>query len=335
MTATLMRPTASPTDLGGLADVLARAGTGAVLLAGSTDPNAKATIVLVDRFGPAFVVKVPTTAAAAEAVRHEGRLLAALHAGGLAGSAATVPRPLGYLDVDGRAALVTTALPGTPMTVRYHAWRHTARPRRVRADFAAAGRWLADLQARTAGVSAPVTMLHEAIVGVGARFAGHPGLPLLRRRLTPAAERLAGYATPRTVVHGDYWHGNLLLTSDRVTGVVDWEAGSPYGEPLRDVARFAVGYALYLDRHTRPGRRVRGHRFVTGASLDYVARGRGWFPALVRDHLAAALERLGLPGDLWRDVFLAGVADVAVGADHPGFARLHLAALLRMTAGRP
>jgi hypothetical protein len=63
-----------------------------------------------------------------------------------------------------------------------------------------------------------------------------------------------------------------------------------------------------------------------------VARGRAWFPSVVRDYLAAALDRLGLPPDLWRDVYLAGIADVAATADHPDFARHHLDALLHLTA---
>ena len=52
-------------------DVLQRPGTRAVLLAGSQDPNAKMTVVLLDDYGPAFVVKMPTTRAAETVVRNE------------------------------------------------------------------------------------------------------------------------------------------------------------------------------------------------------------------------------------------------------------------------
>src|SRR6185369_3446488 len=96
------------------------------------------------------------------------------------------------------------------------------------------------------------------------------------------------------------------------------------GEPLRDVVRFAASYALYLDRHTQAGRRVAGHPGLRadtwGAGLAHAAKGRGWFGALVRDYLAAALDRLGLPTSLWPDLVLAGIADVAATADHPEFA---------------
>jgi hypothetical protein len=327
MTATL-RATAIGAEPKPLADVVSRPGTRVVLLGGSRDPNAKVTLVLLDEHGPAFVVKVATTDAAASVVRNEGYLLEGLTGIGLGSLAPTVPRALGYLSADGLPALVTTALIGVPMSVRYHAWRHTARRRKVRADFAAAGAWLAGLQRRTAGRVAPVTLLGEALATIGERFTGHPGLTLLRTRLGASAARLGRFSTPRTVVHGDYWYGNLLLDDGQVVGVVDWEAGALVGEPLRDVARFAVSYALYLDRHTRPGHRVPGHRGLRadtwGAGLAYAVRGTGWFPTVVREYVSAALTRLGLPDELWCDVLLMGIADVAATADHPDFARSHV-----------
>lgn len=327
MTVTI-RATAIGTELKPLADVVSRPGTQVVLLGGSRDPNAKVTLVLLDEHGPAFVVKVATTASAAHVVRNEGYLLEGLEGIGLGSLGPTVPRAIGYLSADGLPALVTTALVGVPMSVRYHAWRHTARRRKVRADFAAAGAWLAGLQRRTAGRVAPITLLGESLTTIGERFTGHPGLTLLRSRLGASAARLGQFSTPRTVMHGDYWYGNLLLDDGQVVGVVDWESGALVGEPLRDVARFAVSYALYLDRHVRPGHRVPGHRGLRadawGAGLAYTVTGTGWFPAVVREYVGAALTRLGLPSDLWRDVLLMGIADVAATADHPDFARSHV-----------
>jgi hypothetical protein len=325
-----------------LTDVVSRSGTRVVLLGGSKDPNAKVTLVLLDRHGPAFVIKVATTEAAAHVVRNEGYLLEGLQDIGLGSIAPTVPRALGYLSAEGLPAMVTTALVGVPMSVRYHAWRHTARRRRVRADFAAAGAWLAGMQSRTAGRVAPVRLLADSLKIIGERFTGHPGLKLLRERLGARAAALAAFSTPRTVVHGDYWYGNLLLDGGQVAGVVDWEAGALVGEPLRDVARFAVSYSLYLDRHVKPNQRVPGHRGLRaeswGAGIAYAVRGEGWYPAVVRQYVGDALRRLGLPEDLWRDVLLMGVADVAATADHPDFARSHvdlLAWLLKEIPPRP
>jgi hypothetical protein len=317
-----------------LNDVVNRPGTRVVLLGASRDVNAKVTLVLLDDYGPAHVVKVPTTSAAAEVVRNEGAMLDGLAGAGLGSLASTVPRALGYLSAEGLPALVTTSLTGVPMTVRYHGWGHTRRRRRVRADFAAAGAWLAELQRRTAQEPGSVTFFEEALSTIAARFPDHTDLAALRAGLEKNAARLAAHRTPRTVVHGDYWFGNLLLSADRVVGVVDWESGLLAGEPLRDVARFAVSYAVYLDRHTRSGRRVRGHRGLSatgwGAGLEYAVAGGGWFPAVVREYVAAALTRLGLPAELARDLLLAGIADVAATADHPDFARDNLGVLVRL-----
>jgi Phosphotransferase enzyme family len=319
-----------------LTDLLARPGTRAVLLAGSKDPNAKMTIVLLDDYGPAFVVKVPTTQPAALVIRNEGYMLNALTDRGLGSLANTLPRPIGYLAADGLPALISTALTGTPMTVRYHAWRHTARRRNVRADFAAASRWLAELQARTAGPTAPVTLLADSLKTIKIRFPDHPCLRTLLRRLGVVASLLSRQSTPRTVVHGDYWFGNLLVDGDRVVGVVDWESGAMSGEPLRDVARFAVSYALDLDKHVRPGRRVPGHRGLRagpwGAGVVYLLQGRSWLSLLVQGYLTQELKRLGVPGELWPEVLLTGVAEIAATADHPDFARSHVDLLARMVA---
>lgn len=292
------------------------------LLAGSSDPNAKLTLVVLDPDGsPERVVKVPTTEAAARLVRREGELLATVRGRVPQTVTATLPAVLGWTDVDGMTALITSGLPGVRMLVGYHAWRHTARPRRVAADFAAAGAWLAALHAHPSGPPRPVVLCDRRVIS--ARF---PDAPL--GGYDAVAQRLAGLRTPCTVIHGDYWAGNLLLADGAVRGVVDWEAGALSGEPLRDVARFVLSYALYLDRHTRPGRRVFGHPGLRagpfGAGIAYALTGDGWFAAQAREFTGAALRRLGCPADAWRDVLVAGIADVVATADDPEFALAHL-----------
>jgi hypothetical protein len=327
--------------LGTLPDLLR--GADVALLTGSRDPNAKLTAVLLgggrEPSRVRVTVKVPTTTAAAEIVAAEGRLLAALADRDLGGLAATLPVVVGYVDADGMPAMVTSGLAGVPMQVRYHGWRHTARRSRVAADFTAAGSWLAALHTATADGSEPVDFAGSSLGRIEDRFPDHPALAPVRSGLSSAAERLSAVRTPRTVVHGDFWAGNLLLQHGRVSGVVDWEAGELAGEPLRDVVRFALSYALYLDRHTRPGRQVAGHDGLLadgfGAGVVAAFCGRGWFGALVRDFVTNALARLGAPAGLWREALLAGVAEVAAGADHPEFAAAHLRLLAELVHRQP
>ena len=40
---------------------------------------------------------------------------------------------------------------------------------------------------------------------------------------------------PHGFVHGDFWHGNLLVVDGRLSGVVDWPAAHPGGLPLLDL----------------------------------------------------------------------------------------------------
>ena len=148
--------------------------------------------------------------------------------------------------------------------------------------------------------------------------------------------RLRLNQVPRTVVHGDFWFGNILVSGGRVSGVVDWEAATTRGEPVRDLVRFANMYALYLDRRTRRGRRVAGHRGLRadrwGAGLEYAIGGTGWFPTIYRRFLEDGLARLGAEPKSWRDAALAGVAEVAALTDHGDFARFHLELFRRLTS---
>jgi hypothetical protein len=163
---------------------------------------------------------------------------------------------------------------------------------------------------------------------LGRRFADDPELAWYLERLAEIHARLECETVPRTAVHGDLWFGNVLLSAGAVSGVVDWEAGSRAGEPLRDLVRFAVMYALYLDRRTRAGREVAGHPGLRagcwGAALEFALDGMGWFPELFRRFLQTGLARLGASPECWRDATLAGIAEVAALTDDPPFARQHL-----------
>ena len=126
---------------------------------------------------------------------------------------------------------MSTALPGTPMSVGYHRWLHTAR--RPASPRTSPGRRLAAaFQAATAGDSRDL-----AGRDAGARCAGGgtgTRLGAALRRLQAARGHLDELIAPTTAVHGDFWFGNLLSRDGEVTGVVDWESGEHAGWPLRD-----------------------------------------------------------------------------------------------------
>jgi hypothetical protein len=252
------RATSAPRPLW---DYVRASGLRSLVVCASKNPNAKLIVLLVspETGRPELAIKVPTTDAAARAVEAEARVLVEL-ADLEPAFARTIPRVVDLVEFGGRAGLVMTAADGLPMKTSYLRWRHTATPARVGSDFAAVDRWVAELQRRTAGPRAPLDMATGVATGLERRFADREGLADDLERLSEVSARLRRNATPRTAVHGDLWVGNVLLAGANVSGVVDWEAAAVSGEPVRDLVRFAMMYALFLDRRTAVGRRVAGHR---------------------------------------------------------------------------
>ena len=327
---------ASGQDHAGASAVLDLPGMETLVVALSKDPNAKLTVLLIPRGSPrpTLAIKVPTTPAAAVTIAAEREVLSALHSRLPDAIRASVPRLEEFQEAPA-GSLVTTALPGSPMTTRYHAWRHLATPSAVRADFLTVETWLANFQGATAGPREPVDMDGGAAEVLRRRFADDPGLSESLASLAAIYARLRTTSTPRTAVHGDFWFGNLLLVGDQISGVIDWEAATACGEPARDLVRFALSYSLYLDRHSRAGRIVAGHRGLRagewGSGIKWALDGEGWFPELAREFVRGGLARLGADPDHWREAMLAGVAEVAATADHLEFAREHWRLFERLT----
>lgn len=334
--ATLTRPA--------LASFIDEIGGRVACLALSRDPNAKLTLLLfppgTDR--PCYVAKVPTTEAAARSVEREAARLTELAGRDLGVAGATIPRVVARLEHLGLPVLVTSALPGRCMLADYHAWRHTARRAPVAGDLAAAGAWLSSLQRDTASGACRMDVALDGVAdAICVRFGARDGVHADLAGVEDLRRRLAGVSVPASVVHGDFWPGNLLVANGEVSGVIDWEMASLDGPAARDIARFAIAYSLYLDRHTRAGRRVPGHPGLRarrwGSGVDYMMNGTGWYPLLARAFVREGLERLGVPGDRWRDVLLADLATIAAQADQDEFAWHHLLLfrrLLRRTRNR-
>jgi hypothetical protein len=303
-----------------------------VVLALSKDENPKATVLAFTpgRPSPRLVVKVALTEGAGVAIRAEAAALGALAALDTDLVHGTVPRLVDERHDAAGAVLVTQAMPGVPMSVDYHRWRHTATPELVRHDFSCARSWLQDLDS----------------VGVPSKTPARGYWPTVATRLCArwpeddvaldVAQRVADHGAsmglppdvPPRVVHGDFWCGNVLRAMGVVTGVVDWEHAELGGDPLRDLTRFVLSYLLYLDRHTRPGRSVRGHLGLTagpwGEPIRYAVHGRGWLSVLVEQVLSDALADTGRDRQLWRAALALGAAEVAAQSDHGDFARRHL-----------
>jgi hypothetical protein len=314
-----------------LTDLLAAHGARLLVLRHSHDPDARTLLLL---FGPiepwpTLAVKLPSGPGAATRVLAEAERLRRVGALPLGALRKTVPEVVELMVHAGLPALVTTAQPGTPMLVAYHRHGHTARAATVRADLSSAQAWLADFQSATTDGTAALDLAPGLVDTLTRHLAAEPdGGTGLLTRLIALRHRLSRYTAPRTAVHGDFWPGNVLVRQGAVSGVVDWERSERAGSPTRDLARFVLSYSHYLDRHTRPGHRVRGHPGLVAGDpavlLSYALDGAGWYPDLVREYLGRGLARLGLPPECGRDAVLAEVAALAAEATDEGFRRRQL-----------
>ena len=330
LTTTPPQPSAKPDELQSLGEFARSSGLQSLVIGISKDPNAKITVLLVSPVSGRAVlaVKVPTTDAAERAVEAEERALLAIRQVAPRNVVDVTPRVVDAVEFEGRRAIVVTAMPGIPMASSYIRRRHTATQELVAADFNAIETWLSELQSGTAGRSGRVDMERGVAARLRERFPDDVRLDADLDLLAEINDRLGRNETPRTAVHGDMWFGNVLLAGTHITGVVDWEACTTSGEPVRDLVRFALMYALFLDRRTRPGRRVAGHPGLRadrwGAGVEFALAGVGWFPDLFRQFLERGLARLGAPAASWRDAAVAGIAEVAALTDDHDFARGHL-----------
>ncbi|MEO9221353.1 MAG: hypothetical protein ABI251_06180, partial [Mycobacteriaceae bacterium] len=156
------QPPRAPGELR-LADWLAGAGHRIVVLDHSRDGDGSFILLLFPPGAPepSIAMKVPTCVASATRVERERDRLQQLKCAPLAGVRATMPQLLEI--VDGLPALVTSAQPGVPMFVSYYRNGHSRAPAAVRADFAAAGAWLATLQSEPTGAPQRLDLAESTI----------------------------------------------------------------------------------------------------------------------------------------------------------------------------
>ncbi len=301
-----------------------------IVIAVDYAPSAKATLLLFGTDGrPSLVAKLARRAETEPALAAEYAALLEIWSARPSTVTAELPQPLALERIAGRLVLLSTAVPGTPLTIRYYAPGHVRHPDRVAADLAMAGSWLARFQEETR--SGTITLgpdaFEEWIRPTFHRYraeAGWSGWESgLLDYLSDLARLLSGTRVPLVAVHGDYAPGNILLDSGRVSGVVDWELGRGAGLPFSDLFKFAASYGSYLDRACPPARgAVAGHPgwsqardrwgavpgWTNGTGILYALFGSGWFPEQVRSFLGGHLRRLGVTpaaAQLFLPVFLA------------------------------
>ncbi|MDX6208680.1 MAG: hypothetical protein QOE24_1071 [Frankiales bacterium] len=281
------------------------------------DPLAKVTLLLFDDRGEACAVaKVARDRGSERALEQEYAALCHLACSPIAGLRPSLPAPLMLERVGYRLVLVTTVIPGTPMTVGYYTPGHVTDPAAVRRDFESAGGWLSAFQDATAVASVTLgdELFRDHIQPVLARYRLQVGWSDWEAEAFADLEADARALPPTPmglgVVHGDYAIGNILVDRGALAGVIDWELSRPAGVPMTDVLKFAASYSSFLDRaapprgmvmHGHPGWRPARERWESPSGwanftgFMYGFHGEGWYPDLVRTFVSRHATRLGLP----------------------------------------
>lgn len=180
--------------------------------------------------------------------------------------------------------------------------------------------WLVGLWEQTAGERQAVDLGAEAIEVLVDRYASSTQLGPALELLKLARQRLAGLEVAQSLCHGCLCPRHVVSEGDRVLGVDDWGLATPAGDPLRDVGEFAVR--------------------VSGARLPETLAGTSPDAAVLREFTRAALSRLGIPPQAWREVLLLSQLELAVKAlergEHDGVVLLarSVAALPRVPRQR-
>ncbi len=210
---------------------------------------------------PVAVVKAARIESGDALVEREYAQLGAAHAAFPEALRHVIPVPLHLWRVNGRACLLSTAVPGTTELV--NTWGPRAAARRARA-IAAALQWSRAVSMRTA--REPMRLCAwldvpdaRTILNIlSERGWSDETLRALEPRVFEASE----IEWPAAFVHGDFFAGNLLYEGDALSGVVDWggsfERAPIFVDPLTYELSFAL-HALFDGREPSAEERAAAH----------------------------------------------------------------------------
>ncbi len=206
-----------------------------------------------------------------------------------------VPSLLAFFEHDGILVLLESVLPGVSLLESLQT-RARKRAAEVDQDLRRACDFLLRLRA--------VTCLNQVLppVDMRARLAtleaiyGPLGLSSERLAWIREQERVFNASRIlRSACHGDYWPGNMLLTSAGV-GVVDWEGYRETADPFFDLFFFVTTYILSYPWHgwrDCPPEDAFTHGFLE----------ENWLSNMVREHLLNYFVKLNLDPELMAFVY--------------------------------
>jgi len=236
---------------------------------------------------PLFTAVIADREESTAAVEHEGRLLVELRRGDYGSAALVAPRHIGIAEHCGRPVLLVSPTAGLPLD--------PAGGRPTRRDVAAVIEWLIALWDGGRPDSCPPDLGATAVDALLTRHSADADRAAVLDRLCLARARLSRVRVPQTISHGALTPDRVAVTQDRVTGVDDWGCGTIAGDPLRDLASFALASA--------------------NLRMDYLLRSRRSVATALRAGIRRGLAALGVDTQLGGEVLLLAIAEQAAATD--------------------
>lgn len=228
-------------------------------------------IVLDERGLPIVAVKTGRGARARALLREEHERLARLAATLLPIRPGAAPRPLGLHEVDDRAFLVESFLPGRRLK--------DLDPREIacaRGAIDGTVSWLIDF---THATGIEPSALRPLVEGPVARYLDAFETSLAERALVGSIAPLLlgaiGEHAPTVVEHGDFADANVLVHGSSI-GVVDWDEPVARALPGADLFHFLASIAATRSGLNDPGRMERGFIDAFFAPTRAAARNHVW-----------------------------------------------------------
>jgi aminoglycoside phosphotransferase (APT) family kinase protein len=224
-----------------------------------------------------LVVKIPATVEGTASLKRQVMALSAItHDPRLRDWEAALPWPVRESHVMGRYCCIEEAVPGEQTA------RLIMRGGHASGLLNASARLIDGLHAKTseemrvddtaiqAWVNRPLRRLERFAIGRSRAAELLVGVQRLRDDLVGA---LLGRTVRLSWVHGDFWSGNVLALSGRVTGIVDWDQAEPKQLPLHDLLHLHL-YARCVMRGEELGDIVVGALTAGMAKLTGVPASR-------------------------------------------------------------
>jgi aminoglycoside phosphotransferase (APT) family kinase protein/protein-L-isoaspartate O-methyltransferase len=206
------------------------------------NPAGMTAIARRENTGDRIVVRVPLSMEAQAQHQRNYQNLRMLSSRAFNGF--STPRPIAYGEINGYSYSVETAVPGGNISPRQLRNDQNYRKILAAATTAILSLHLQTRRHRTLSADDFTRLVERPLSLASTVLNDQTGAQYLPRIEAAIRSGLQGAAIPLVFMHGDYTVDNVRLLNGAVSGVFDWDLGSPGGLPLLDLLYLIVSSEL-------------------------------------------------------------------------------------------